>query len=120
MARVAQGAPTHPRAGARGWEEEEGGGGGGVSLPAHNPCPWHLPAADACGRTGSASRPSCKMSVLNHLLTTHYSLPSRPTCKVPQVFADEIDKCYPSIAEGGHATQVTLTLTLPLPLPLPL
>ena len=28
-----------------------------------------------------------------------------PTCKVPQVFADEIDKCYPSIAEGGHATQ---------------
>ena len=27
-----------------------------------------------------------------------------PSCKVPQVFAEEIDKCYPSIAEGGHAT----------------
>ena len=28
-----------------------------------------------------------------------------PTCKVPQVFADEIDKCYPSLAEGGYASQ---------------
>ena len=28
-----------------------------------------------------------------------------PTCKVPQVFREEIDKCYPSISEGGKATQ---------------
>ena len=28
-----------------------------------------------------------------------------PTCKVPQVFREEIDKCYPSISEGGKARQ---------------